>query len=197
MRGFTLIAAMATLGLLACSQDEARMCISVQSLGGSPDTPEVRVTWKRWPADHTVVLDSTRRTIDEFETGTSGTFSIDFTLLLDGAGTTTTGTVALPLRGDWRWGVDLILSEEDPTATCFGPGDGLPGHDEAVGGVGRELDQQSGGLLTAGWCWPDRQSAACPGWRSKPMALRSAWNCSLKRPQTRSHSWKIDGSTIL
>jgi hypothetical protein len=120
MRGFTLIAAMATLGLLACSQDEARMCISVQSLGGSPDTPEVRVTWKRWPADHTVVLDSTRRTIDEFETGTSGTFSIDFTLLLDGAGTTTTGTVALPLRGDWRWGVDLILSEEDPTATCFG-----------------------------------------------------------------------------
>ena len=94
------------------------MRISVHSW--TQDIPEVRVSWKRWPRERTVVLDSTNTVTDEFETGTSGTFPIDFTLLHGGVATTTAGTVGLPLRGDWMWGVDFFLSEADPTLTCFG-----------------------------------------------------------------------------
>ncbi len=120
MKRFLAIAATAMLALIACSRDEARLSVHVQSLGASTDTPELRVKWAGWPGPRTVVLDSTHRGTGAILTGTSGTFSIEFTLLSGGAETTTAGTVELPLRGDWQWGLDFFLSEDDPTETCFG-----------------------------------------------------------------------------
>ena len=102
--------------VLAC--DESRMRISVQP--GPQGDPEVRVSRPTWTGvSLIVVLDSARRST-EFETQRSGSIVIPFTLLWNGEDTATTGSVELPLKSDWRWGLDFYLSDVDPRDTCFG-----------------------------------------------------------------------------
>ncbi len=111
-----LILAAVLPALLAC--DEARMRISVQP--GPQGDPEVRISRPTWTgASLAVVLDSEHRST-EFETRRSGSIVIPFTLLMNGEDTATTGTVELPLKSDWRWGLDFFLSDADPREACFG-----------------------------------------------------------------------------
>jgi hypothetical protein len=111
-----LILAAALPALLAC--DEARMRISVQP--GPQGDPVVRVSRPTWTGvSLSMVLDSAQRST-EFETEQSGSIVIPFTLLLNGQDTATSGAVELPLKSDWRWGLDFFLSDADPRATCFG-----------------------------------------------------------------------------
>jgi hypothetical protein len=117
VRTTVLSAATAVLVLLACS-DDARMQVSVRSYPNG--IPEVRASWPRWQGTHTVVLDSTHTSTGHFDTGTSGTFTITFALMSGGVATTTAGTVDIPLRKDWSWGVDFWLTDTDPAGMCFG-----------------------------------------------------------------------------
>jgi hypothetical protein len=66
------------------------------------------------------VLDSTHTSTDRFETATSGNFKIGFELLSEGKKTATSGTVNMPLRGDWSWHVSFHLATTDPSIMCFG-----------------------------------------------------------------------------
>lgn len=55
-----------------------------------------------------------------FQTESSGTLIVDFTLAPPSQGPLSEGRVELELRNDWEWEVQFHLTERDPTATCFG-----------------------------------------------------------------------------
>ena len=55
-----------------------------------------------------------------FQTETSGTLIVDFTLAPPSQEPFSEGLVQLELRNDWEWEVRFHLAERDPTATCFG-----------------------------------------------------------------------------
>jgi hypothetical protein len=55
-----------------------------------------------------------------FSTAHSGNIHVDFALLNDGVASSTRGSIELPLRHDWAWGVDFWVSDTNPTSMCYG-----------------------------------------------------------------------------
>jgi hypothetical protein len=56
----------------------------------------------------------------EVETSTSGP-DLEVTYQLEsGSAVVSTGTVSLPRRSDWRWGVTISASTTNPSEDCFG-----------------------------------------------------------------------------
>lgn len=55
-----------------------------------------------------------------FDTPTRGTLTIDVVLARPGEPALATASMALDIRRDWVWGVDIILTDTDPTEGCFG-----------------------------------------------------------------------------
>jgi hypothetical protein len=58
-------------------------------------------------------------TTRERETGTKGEIQLSFRLETKGE-TVSEGSVSLPLRRDWRWGVQVVSATSDPGPACFG-----------------------------------------------------------------------------
>jgi hypothetical protein len=58
-------------------------------------------------------------TTDERDTHTNGSAEVSFRLEESGA-VLSEGSVSLPLRADWRWGVSVIAQTIDPREGCFG-----------------------------------------------------------------------------
>ena len=56
----------------------------------------------------------------EMKTRTSGTLAIQFSFRDTLGQVVSQGEVAIPLRGDWRWSIDLFRASEDPIQKCFG-----------------------------------------------------------------------------
>lgn len=113
------------LGVISCG-DEARISASV--LFTPPITPDMLTL---------SVVDGNRRITwngDDFRPGPSNAAfrTSDAALRTTGADLTveyrieslgvvlSQGTVLLPRRSDWKWGVDIITSTTDPRRTCLG-----------------------------------------------------------------------------
>jgi hypothetical protein len=74
-------------------------------------------TWRG--SDFQSSLDLPTPTTRERETGTRGEIEISFRLQMSGD-TVSEGRVKLPLRSDWRWGVQVVSATSDPGEACFG-----------------------------------------------------------------------------
>ena len=57
---------------------------------------------------------------EAFETPGAGTLQVLFFLRDSTGGHLNSGSVALDIRPDWRWGIDLVLSDKNPFYGCFG-----------------------------------------------------------------------------
>ncbi len=55
-----------------------------------------------------------------FETPRSGSLRVDVTLRDSANGHVNSASITLDLRSDWRWGVDIFLSDKNPLEGCFG-----------------------------------------------------------------------------
>jgi hypothetical protein len=121
-RRHKLLATAVFLGLIACNSDDARLAVSVSSMPPSLTTSEVRYRIvagaKAWTA--TLPATSSGTPGREFDTPTSGTARVAFTMVLPGGREVSAGEVTVALRGDWTWGFDLSAATQDPARTCFG-----------------------------------------------------------------------------
>lgn len=57
---------------------------------------------------------------EPLDTPTRGTLEITVVLARPGEAPMASTTVALEIREDWLWGVDVHLSDQNPTQGCFG-----------------------------------------------------------------------------
>lgn len=118
------VTAVLVLACAACSSD-ARISFSTyvgDPLAGATLTVTVEDGARRWTwtnDDFTTSESSAVPTSPSVSTRTSGTAQITFELR-DGAAVISSGTVSVPLQGDWAWTVNLIASTEDPALRCFG-----------------------------------------------------------------------------
>jgi hypothetical protein len=108
----------------ACSPD-ARISFSTRvggPLAGAALTVTVEDGARRWTwtgDDFRTRTSSGAPTSPSISTPTSGTAQVTFELR-DGNAVISSGTVSIPLQGDWAWNLDLIASTDDPMLRCFG-----------------------------------------------------------------------------
>lgn len=74
-------------------------------------------TWRG--SDFRSSLEWPTPTTGERETRTRGEIRISFRLQAKGD-TVSEGSVTLPLRSDWRWGVQVVSATSDPGDACYG-----------------------------------------------------------------------------
>ncbi len=55
-----------------------------------------------------------------FATPKSGTLQVQFTLTDSTGDHLSSGAISLDIRSDWRWSVELVLSNQNPLNGCFG-----------------------------------------------------------------------------
>ena len=55
-----------------------------------------------------------------FVTPKSGNIKVKFTLLDSTGLHSNSGNISLPVKSDWRWSVDFVLSNRNPFNSCFG-----------------------------------------------------------------------------
>jgi hypothetical protein len=108
----------------ACSPD-ARISFSTylgDPLAGATLTVTVEDGTRRWTwtgDDFRTSASSAVPTTPSVSTPTSGTAQVAFELQ-DGNAVISSGTVSIPLQGDWIWNLHLIASTENPMHGCFG-----------------------------------------------------------------------------
>lgn len=118
-------AAVAT-GILGACNDEARLSVAVQPMAPPLNTAEIRyrieIGGRRWqftlPASATA--NGVRQTSGEFQTPTSGTARVMFSVVLPDGREVASGDASVAARGDWAWGFDLFAATTDPRRMCFG-----------------------------------------------------------------------------
>ena len=57
---------------------------------------------------------------EPFETPGAGTLQVSILLKDSAGGHLNSGSIALDIRSDWRWGIDFVLSDKNPFYGCFG-----------------------------------------------------------------------------
>ena len=103
-----------------CSDKGSEVRITLQDCSDSALCPDFHVTVSDGFWVHAFVLNETGKSTGRISTKTSGTLMIDVSIRVDGTETGTHGTIQLPLKKDWRWGIDLFIREDDPISGCFG-----------------------------------------------------------------------------
>ena len=113
----------AILALTACG-DDARLSVSTQPMPAPLNTAEVRYRIDAGVLSRTASLPTTlvagTRATREFDTPTSGTARVSFSMVLPGGREVSSGEATVNLRGDWVWDFELTASTEDPRKRCFG-----------------------------------------------------------------------------
>lgn len=74
-------------------------------------------TWRG--SDFRSSIQAPTPTTGERKTGTRGEIQFSFRLEAKGE-TVSEGSVSLPLRADWRWGIQVVSATADPGKACFG-----------------------------------------------------------------------------
>ena len=113
------------LGVMGCAGDDSLVSVAYRA-GPSLTLPMLTITVqdgdRRWTwsaADFPGPQSAPTPTTPERSTRSAGALELTYRFA-DAAGTVSTGSIALPLRPDWRWGVDLIAATTDPRVGCFG-----------------------------------------------------------------------------
>jgi hypothetical protein len=75
--------------------------------------------WTWHPSDFHSSIEWPTPTTKERATHTRGEIEVAFRLQTAGV-TVSEGAVRLPLRSDWRWGVQVVSATSDPKEACFG-----------------------------------------------------------------------------
>lgn len=103
-----------------CSCDDAEIRLSVRPTQGSNSYPDIRVQYGAGLFAREIHLSSEHRSVGPVSTRRSGTLEASFSILSADGAPATSGSVELDLREDWRWGVEFVVSSEDPVGSCFG-----------------------------------------------------------------------------
>jgi hypothetical protein len=106
--------------LVGCSGEEAEVRFSVQSYAGAEDVPHVTVTFRDVDRIRRVELDASDRVSGIYTTKTAGDLEVRFSLASGQGEMPNVGSITLPLKNDWRWGVQFYISTSDPRDGCFG-----------------------------------------------------------------------------
>jgi hypothetical protein len=117
-----------------CWDEKAQVRLTTYKDYESKRYPEIQVTVHDGIRALVFVLNEATSSVGPCKTAKRGTLKIKCVVLLDGERTQTRGSVELPLRSDWRWGVDFFIRDDDPAHTCFG----------CFGSVSYELDPRLG-----------------------------------------------------
>lgn len=109
---------------LACDDEEARVSFTVFPVEARFQANMLTVRFDDGSGSRSLTGadfegDGGRADTREFPTRTSGTLQVEFVVAADPV-TLAEGSVAIPLKTDWRWGVDFFLTDRDPTEMCFG-----------------------------------------------------------------------------
>ena len=110
------------VALTGCG-DDARLSVSVRSMPAPLNTSEVRYRIEAGSKAWAATLPATSSGLSperEFDTPTSGSARVAFTMVLPGGREASTGEVSVALRGDWSWGFELVAATQDPARQCFG-----------------------------------------------------------------------------
>jgi hypothetical protein len=103
-----------------CSGGEAEVRFSVQSPPGAEDVPNVTVSFRDGDRIRGVELDASNRVSGKYSTKTSGDLEVRCSIATAQGEMPNVGSITLPLKNDWIWGVDFFISTVDPAAGCFG-----------------------------------------------------------------------------
>lgn len=116
---------LSSLLLAACGPPDALVSVSFR---GSPPLALEMVTaqasdgqrsWTWTPDDFRATTEHPAPTTPERSTPTSG--MLQLSISLDDHGTpVASGEIAIELRRDWRWNVDIVTATTDPRLQCFG-----------------------------------------------------------------------------
>lgn len=106
--------------LTGCLDERAEVRFTVYKDYELNQVPEIDVFIHDGSHASEFVLNESTPSVGPFGTGRHGDLKIVCVVLLDGQATQTRGSIELPLRSDWRWGVDFFIRDEDPAKTCFG-----------------------------------------------------------------------------
>ena len=122
MRSCTILACAFLLAVLpaGCGTEKSEIRLSIRGYPQDGPAPELLVRLRDGLRVLEYTLDAETKSVGPIGTGSAGTLSVEFTVLHDGVPTETAGSIALPLKRDWRWGVDFSITVNDPMDTCFG-----------------------------------------------------------------------------
>lgn len=122
MRRIGLIALAALL--VACAGAESRIRFGVH---GDVETLrpllEITATSGDWSLSLTgsdIGTADSPHTTREFTTPGSGVLTVEAVLRRPGEAPLAAGSIELEIRDDWVWGVDVFLTDDNPSRTCFG-----------------------------------------------------------------------------
>ena len=103
-----------------CSDEDSEVRVTLANCSDWALCPDFHVTVSDGLWDYAFILNESKKSAGPVSTIGSGTLKIDVSIRVDGTETQTNGTIELPLKKDWRWGVYLFIQEKDPISDCCG-----------------------------------------------------------------------------
>lgn len=106
--------------LVGCASKESEFRISLANPGGWETCPDFHIMISDGLFDNVFILNESNITAGPLTTRSSGTLRINIIIRVGDNETETKGAIELPLKKDWRWGIDLFIQQNDPIDVCFG-----------------------------------------------------------------------------
>lgn len=110
--------------LTSCSKitDESNISFTLHYLTSDKfSNTEIKLNFDDGKAEHNLTnIDFNNGNSSEFSTETSGNIDISFLILDSLLDTISSGSINLPIKSDWSWGVGLHITDSNPYNTCFG-----------------------------------------------------------------------------
>lgn len=110
----------ASVALVACDPDEAKIGVYYRSdkiVPASQTSVTLSDRQKSYVVQGAALLPNGND--NTFATAQSGEVTVDVSMA-DAQGSIASGHIALPLRPDWVWGVDVTVDSTNPTRLCLG-----------------------------------------------------------------------------
>lgn len=144
------VGAIAVVGLLvACSAGESRIRFGalgdVETLRPLLEITAASGDWSLSLTGYEIGTADSPNFSREFTTPESGVLTVEAVLRRPGEAPLVVGSIDLDIREDWVWDVHVLLTNENPTQTCFG----CMGHEAFA--IPEELTAEPGDSLFLVW----------------------------------------------
>lgn len=106
--------------LAGCAGEESLVRISLVNPGSLETCPDFHVMISDGLYDYEFTLNESNIKAGPLPTRSSGTLRIKVEIRLGDSETESKGSLELPLKKDWRWGIDLFIQQNDPIDVCYG-----------------------------------------------------------------------------